>query len=148
MLEDLGEPTECRKSPKVTTHEKNIPFDRKFGLLPVLHVLGVGDVPAGTNDGELTPPNNLHDGKGRPIELCLGVPVPGNQEHVLTDMDARFVNGGRRPSPAVLALHIDVAEVPWGFVDWDIRIEADDLPTGPQRSEVITFNKSSGLPIL
>lgn len=146
MLEGLGKPTDRRKNPNMEAHGSvHIPFHRKIGLLPAFHALGVRDVPAGTNDGEFTSPDNLQDRKDRPVDLCLGVPVAGNEEHVLANMDARFMDAERGPGPVVLALHVNIADITRCFVDRDVRVETDDLPTGPQRPKVITFDEGPSL---
>ena len=146
MLEDLDKPTEHRKSPNRRIRGMiHIPFNRKVGLLPVLHALGVRDVPAGMNDREFSSPDRLHGSEDGPVDVCLGVPVAGNQEHVLTDVDTRFVDAERRPGPTVFALHVDVTDVTRRFIDRDVRVETDDLPMRPQRPEVITFDEGPSL---
>jgi len=79
IFEDLSKPAERRKSPNGIIRERfHPPFNRKFGLLPVLHTLKVRDVLASANDGYFTFPYNLHGRVDRPVDARLGVPVAGN----------------------------------------------------------------------
>ena len=146
VFEDLNKSTECHKIQIRTAREIfHPPFNRKLGLLPILHALVVRNVPAGTNDRELSSPDNLHDSEDGSVDIRFGVPVAGNKEHVLTDVNARFVDAERCPSSVVFAFHVNVADVAWRFVDRDVRAKADNLPARPQRPKVVTFNECPGL---
>ena len=121
------------------------PFDRKLGLVPIPHTLVVRNVSAGADDREFPFPDNLHGSEDRSVDICFWVPVAGNQEHVLTDVNTRLVDVERCPSPAEFTLHVNVADIVWRFVDRDVRVEADDLSAGPQRPKVVTFDECPGL---
>jgi hypothetical protein len=88
----------CTKLPDVSAVEMEgimkefVPFHREIGLSTILHALGVWDISSCADNRYFTPPDNLRDGEDRTVDVGLGVPVARNQEHILTDMDARFVD--------------------------------------------------------
>ena len=146
MLEDLCEATERCESPDRGNYERvHIPFDRKIGLPAIPHAFGVGNISASTDDGYFSFPDNLRDGKDGAVDVGLGVPVAGNQKHVFTDVNTRFVDTEGRSGPAELALHINVPNVVGRLVDWDVCVESDYLPARPQWPELITLDKGSSL---
>ena len=77
----------------------------------MLHALAVWNESPSTNNGEFSSPHDLHARKNGPIDVGLGVPVAGDQKHVLPDMNTGFMNTAGRAGPGVVALQVDVTEV-------------------------------------
>ena len=75
------------------------------------HALVVRNVLPGANDGEFSSPDCLRDSVYRSVDIGLGVPVTGDQKHVLTDVNSGFVDAEGCARPGVVALHVDVTEV-------------------------------------
>lgn len=113
--------------------------------MAIPHALIIGNKLPGTNDREFSSPYNLCGSEHRSVYFGLGVPVSGDQKHVSTDVDSRFVDAEGCAGPGVMTLHVNVAEVRRRFIDGDIRVELDDLSTSPQQPKVIAFDEGPGL---
>ena len=112
MLKDLRKPVGYSKSRNRRNCERMcIPFDSEVSLATIFHALVVWDVSPSMNNGELSSPNNLRDGKYRPVDIGLGVPVTRDQKHISTDVNPRFMDAEGCSGPGVATLHVDVTEV-------------------------------------
>lgn len=146
LFEHIGESIRCCKSRNGEGQQRdNKPFYRQLRLVAILHTFTVRNIPSSTNNGELSSPDGLCNGENGPVYIGPGIPVSRNQEHILAHMDPRFVDAEGTARPRVLALHVNVTEVCGGFVQRNVRGETDEFSTGPQRSEMITFDESSAL---
>ena len=77
--------------------------------MTVSHAFAVRDISPGTNDGELPSPDRLRESKKGSVDVGPWVPITGDQKHVLTDVDPRFMYPARRAGSSVLALHINIS---------------------------------------
>ena len=109
MLEDLYEPTERCKSQTERNCERNIPFDGEISFVTASHALAVRDILSSTNDGEFAPPDRLRESKKGPVDVGPGVPVSGDQKHLLADIYPGLVNLARRTGPGIFTLHVNVS---------------------------------------
>ena len=89
MLKDLGEAKgHCKNTDGMSCERVHALFNRKIGLFSILHAFGIGNVTAGTDDGDFSSPKHFHNRKDGAVDISLGIPVAGNQKQVLANVDA------------------------------------------------------------